>query len=387
MRKNLWIFAICVVCLIGVLLFCWNAIKHPAVVTKIVNHTEPREQTSLRTHGVAKPVSEPHKTIVKSDSSVSNKIDDSVSKEKAFPTTVNPKPNAVEVENAITFLKNLEKQTTDKETDTENTPKLSQDEMFELILEGVSYYDSLLEDGSVNFVIEISNTDFPGIPSMLGGIWEGSFEFSDHRVRGSVKSPSGTEQFAYDGETFQIFRYKQSVPRLTQQNELVYNTFHDPRSWGWNLSGKRSLTDFINTLDVQNIQTVEWDGSQVYHVTSVQNTMNIELWLNPEKSYRPERFAFSTPSGVGRRIQSVKDYNFQEVAPDLWFPETANSVVSIIDEKSGSATNISTKTVRFTNVLINESIPSSRFSIEPPPGTEVYDARTMEVYTVGGEEN
>ena len=387
MRKNLCIFAICAVFLLGVLLLFWNAIKHPAVETNIINQTKPMEQTSTHTSGVAKPVSGPDKTIVKSESSISNKIDNFVSKEKASPTKVNPTPNTVEVEKAITFLKNLEKRTSVKETGTENTPELSQDEMFELIHEGVSYYDSLLVSGSVNFVLEISNTDYPGMPSMLGGIWEGSFEFSDQRVRGSVKSSSGTEQFAYDGETFQIFRYKQSVPRLTQQNEPVYNTFHDPRSWGWNLSGKRSLTDFINTLDIQNIQTVEWNDSQVYHVTAVQNTMNVELWLNPEKSYRPERFAFSTQSGVGLRIQSVKDYSFQEVAPDLWFPETANDVVSIIDEKSGTATNMSTKTVRFTNVTINESIPSSRFSIEPPPGTKVFDDRSKEAYTVGVEEN
>ena len=111
---------------------------------------------------------------------------------------------------------------------------------------------------------------------------------------------------------------------------------------------RESFTNFIDRIDVQNIQTVEWNGSEVYHVRgTLQDSVDIELWVNPEKSYRPERFAFSTPSGVGLRIQSVKDYNFQEVAPDLWFPETANDVVSIIDEKSGTATNISTKTIQF----------------------------------------
>ena len=385
MRKNLWVFVICAVFLISIFLICWNAIKHPAVETNIVNQTKSKDQTSLGKSGVVKPLSGTTKPTVKTDRSISNKSENSESKEKEPPIRANPKPNNVEVEKAISFLKDLENRTDNKETDNENGSKLSQDEMFELIHEGVSYYDSLLESGSVNFVLQIFNTDYPGLPSAPSETREGSFEFSDNRVRGSVKSSSGTEQFAYDGETFQLFRYEQSVPQMTQQNELIYNTFHDPRSWGWNLSGKRSLTDFFNTLDVQNIQTVEWKGNEVYHVQAVKDTKIIELWLNPEKSYRPERFAFSTSSGNGMRIQSVKDYNFQEVAPDLWFPEAANDVIYIIDEKSGTATNISTKTIRFTNVQINKVIPSSRFSIEPPPGTEVFDARTMETYTVEDE--
>ena len=243
MRRNQWFFAICAVVLLGVLLLCWHTMKHSAVETTIVTLTEPKApMTSTMESDVS--VS----STMESDVSVSNTIESDVfvSKEKASPITENPKPNTVEVENAIEFLKNLEKRNASKEIETKvketkNTAELSQDEMYQLIYEGVSYYDSLLESGSVNFVLEISDTSYPGMPSLPGGTWEGSFEFSNQKVRGSVKSPSGTEQFAYDGETFQNLYYKQSVPRLTQRNEVVYTAAHDPRFWGWNLSGKGIL--------------------------------------------------------------------------------------------------------------------------------------------------
>ena len=52
---------------------------------------------------------------------------------------------------------------------------------------------------------------------------------------------------------------------LTRRNDKVYTKGHDPRYWGWNLSGEESLVDFIDMLNIQNIKQVEWNGSQVYH--------------------------------------------------------------------------------------------------------------------------
>ena len=103
----------------------------------------------------------------------------------------------------------------------------------------------------------------------------------------------------------------------------------------------------------------------------------IELWLNPKKSYRPERYVFANPM-----IAITSDYKFKEVAPDLWFPASAKAVTTVIDMNTGAKTDVKTTTVQFTNIQINQPIPESRFSIKPPPGARGYDMRTRESFEV-----
>ena len=315
-------------------------------------------------------------------------------------------PDAQEVKSAINFLEGIQ-----PETHTENTntvPKgtaskgtASQKEMFELLREGISYYDGFLESASVKFSLVVTSQDFPGMSRASSGTWDGIFEFSGNQVRGSVSENvtqyggelgetqrSGTQQFANNGETFETLRETLNGTKLTRGNNMVYNRSHDPRFWGWNLSGDASLTNLVESIDVKNIQTVEWNGSQVYHLTGSMPDamMDVDLWLNPEKSYRPERFVYSLQGDSMSYVQITKDFNFQEVAPDLWFPDSAQSVTAIINTETGDATNIETATMTLTDVRVNEHIPSSRFSIDPPSGTTVFDMRSRETYTVGEDD-
>ncbi len=108
----------------------------------------------------------------------------------------------------------------------------------------------------------------------------------------------------------------------------------------------------------------------------------MELWLNPEKSYRPEQFVFRNATG-----SFIREYDFQEVVPELWFPVSASSVVQAIDPATGAKTDVLTQSISITDVRLNEPIPSHRFVIEPQPGTNVYDRRTRESFRVAEENN
>ena len=272
---------------------------------------------------------------------------------------------------------------------------LSQDEHFQLVREGVSYYDSLLESGSVDFFLQTSSVAYPGRPRAPSGTWEGTFEFSGGRFRATItedvtqyelnmtRTIGGTRQYAYDGETFEYLRDTQRGPLMERDSDVQYNPSHDPRFWGWDLNGNRKpLVNLIDTLNVQNIEPVDWDGRQTYYITgTLQDTVNVELWLNPGKSYRPERSMFSVP-GEKTRTRVTKDFSFQEVAPDLWFPESAHAVTTIIDTETGAETDIHTESIRLTNMRINEHIPSHRFALDAPPGATVFDGRSRETFKV-----
>ena len=319
--------------------------------------------------------------------------------ETPLPSSV-AAPDAKEVAEAIDFLESIGEENNSKTgssaevQEAERTTELSQDEMFQLVREGVSYYDSLLESGSVDFFLQSSSVDYPGKIRPPSGTLQGSFEFSGSRVRAIVtedltqydlemtRTIQRTRQYAYDGETFETLRDTQRGPLMGRESEVQYTPSHDPRFWGWDLSANQEpLVHFIETLNIQNIEYVEWNGSQTYHVTGTyQETIDVDLWLNPEKSYRPERFMFTIPGEEMTRV--TKDFNFQEVVPDLWFPESAEKVTTVVNAATGAETDIYIQSVHFTNVQINEQIPSHRFALDPPPGTTVFDGRTRETFTV-----
>jgi hypothetical protein len=344
------------------------------------------------------------------DKTTVSKVSVPDSKQLTQTSSTNPPrvnlPNTKEVEEAINFLDGLQQETHAENTNT--IPKgiaskgnPSQDEMFELLHEGISYYDSFLESASVKFSLVMTSLDYHGIPRAPSGTWNGIFEFSGSQVRGSVTENitqyggefggiphSDTHEFANNGETYELLQDTLNGKRLTRRNKMMHNPFHDPRFWGWNLSGDEPLTALIDSIDIKNIQPVEWNGSQVYHIkgSTTNATTDVDLWLNPEKSYRPERFVYSLQSKGVVQVRVTKDFNFQEVAPDLWFPESAQSVTTVINTETGEETNIENATITFTDVRVNEHIPLSRFSIDSPSGTNVFDMRSRETYTVGGDD-
>ena len=270
----------------------------------------------------------------------------------------------------------------------------SEAELLQLIREGIAYYDSLLKSGRVDFVRETTSVASTVIPPELGGrfpsgTWKGTFEFSGHKIRGIVTQDviqyepdrnipiKGTKQYAYDGETFETLRKTSHRTLLERRSEVVHDSFDDPRFWGWNLSGgDESLVMFIDGLEIESIKEVRFNDSEVYHIKGDMFGGTIELWLNPKKSYRPERFRISN-----LMLSMTKDFKFKEVAPDLWFPESAKWIDTV------AKINIRTTTVQFTNIRINEPIPESRFSIEPPPGATVFDGRTRESFEVPAEKS
>ena len=62
----------------------------------------------------------------------------------------------------------------------------SEEELLQLIREGIAYYDSLLESGRVDFLRETTSVASDGLPEMErapSGTWKGTFEFSGRKMR------------------------------------------------------------------------------------------------------------------------------------------------------------------------------------------------------------
>ena len=288
------------------------------------------------------------------------------------------------------------------EEKTESLLSRGEAELLQLIREGIVHYDSLLESGRADFLRTVTSVEFPGLypgmRRMSSGTWEGTIEFSGRKVRGIVTEDTihydidrdfpikGTKQFAYDGETFETLRERSGGLLLERRSEIVYDELNDPRAWGWTFGdAKTPFVMVIDSLDVESIKEVRFNDSEVYHLKGNLLGVAIELWLNPKKSYRPERYVFSKPVVNDLKHIMTTDIKFKEAVPDLWFPEFVRDVETMIDQKTGAKTDVATTTIQFTNIRINEPIPDARFSIEPPPGTSVFDGRTRESFEIPEE--
>ena len=392
MRKTtkIWLFVLCVIVLSTTLFLYWtrknSSFGTPGTAAVTSNIPSTGGSVTMPNQTQPPTVDKPSETLpAKKDPPLDEAVDE---------------PKTEEVIEAINYLDAVDTQASPKDPDAEMETEdhqnaLSQDELFELVHEGVSYYESLLESGSVDFFLQASSTNYPGEPRLPNGNWQGSFEFSDNRFRGTVTqnatdydekfgdvSLSDTKQFAYDGETFENLKETRHGLTLVRRSDNASDPSFDPRNWGWQTDEKGSLTNFIKTLGNPYIQPVDLDGTEVYHLTGIlQDNVTVELWLNPEKSYRPERQTFFVSDGeVSQSI--VKNYTYQEVAPDLWFPKSAEEIGTFTDLNTNVETTLQTRTVQFSNLRINEYIPSSRFMLDAPSGTTVYDHRSRETVKI-----
>ena len=398
LKNKIGAAALCVFILLVVLFLFFHSFDSTHVT--LVEDDSPSTTPSFETaRAVQQPSTQPNAPSTPTISAVPQEEVRDVAEETSTDST--------EVKKAIDFLETLEEHSqlengAQPEDDTgDSSTDLTQDELFELVREGVSYYDSLLESGSVDFYIQTSTADFPfegpeGLQRLPHGTSEGTFEFSYQKFRGAVTENrtqydengktmvfQGFEQFAYDGETFETYKEGHNGPLLTRDDTTSYDTSIDPRIWGWSLTSERSLTDILNLYDIQQIEVVSGDTGDLYHLRGTYtDRMNVELWLDPQKSYRPERYSTSIPIDESKRIDTVTEFQYQEVAPDLWFPKTAGYTVTAADMENNVETNVIHQAVRFTNLRINERIPSSRFKFETSPGTIIYDSRTRETFTV-----
>ena len=99
----------------------------------------------------------------------------------------------------------------------------------------------------------------------------------------------GTEQYAYDGETFEDPPGNIS-PYLcwSRRSEVVHDSSDDPRFWGWNLrGGESSLVMFIDGLDIESIKEVRFNDSEVYHIRGKYVWWHYRIVAEPEEKLPP----------------------------------------------------------------------------------------------------
>ena len=290
-----------------------------------------------------------------------------------------------EIDDAIAFLENLEKQDYQE----------SSEELLELVKEGIAYHDDLLYSGSADFSIEFWGSLDQYLSESLvhtaeRGSWEGSFSFFGEKMRYAADGTMGGEKitydFAFDGSTVEELSETPEGPLLEIKNNLSdsrYNPHLDPRYWGWNVSGREALGQVVDSFDVESVRLGRLDDDDIYHVkggVSGEST-NVEMWINPSKGYRPERFDFYRHNGE-TEYRVTRTYSLREYVPDIWFPESATEVAREINPTTRASKTVLQRSVQISNVNINPSLSASSFRIPRWRGLTVDDRQNNTRYNV-----
>jgi hypothetical protein len=118
---------------------------------------------------------------------------------------------------------------------------------------------------------------------------------------------------------------------------------------------------------LHEVKRVTYGGKELVYVHVSHAISDLEFWFDPAANYMVRKHNVSAtgqPTVIRSEIE-VKD--FREVAPSVFFPEVVAS------RTFAGATPLSTQTMTFRDIRVNQPIAAGVFSLTIPAGTTVVD--------------
>ena len=122
-----------------------------------------------------------------------------------------------------------------------------------------------------------------------------------------------------DTEWQQQFPHKERPPWDKEIPSDVFEPEFNPRWWSWPPWGFK-LAKLIRVFKPINVQQVNVEGiphSLLTLHTDFDATRTIEIWLDPQKAYRPTRILEHR-----RSLTTSYTHRYAQFEPDIWFPKT-----------------------------------------------------------------
>ena len=245
------------------------------------------------------------------------------------------------------------------------------------IMTGTESYKTKLKTGVIEFSITLSQaTDKPlpvdavtymenGHQYEETGYWHITYKFDGERRFYDVKARHKTTFHGQSLEDWQEthyqFRILRSILHIWEKvgtrwiryppqkvNPRFLKPHFNPHWWSWPLWNLR-LIDLFRFFKPVDVQQVNVDNSTHYLLTGRRSgpvDSDIEIWLDPQKDYRPARVLMHNRSILGVAPAEVPGepskpipleteytltrytYQIEKFEPDIWFPKTVTREVS-----------------------------------------------------------
>lgn len=245
------------------------------------------------------------------------------------------------------------------------------------IMTSTEAYKAKLKSGVIEFSITLSQaTDKPLSADAVAymedghhyeetGYWHITYKFDGDRRLYDVKA---RHKMSFHGhslenwqETHHQYRLLRRILHIWEHTGTEWKKYppqkvsthllkphFNPHWWSWPLWNLR-LTDLFRFFKPVDVQQVNVENSAHYLLTGRRSgpaDSDIEIWLDPQKDYRPTRVLLHNRSilGVapddtsGERLKPIPleteytltrhTYQIEKFAPDIWFPKTVIREVS-----------------------------------------------------------
>ena len=245
------------------------------------------------------------------------------------------------------------------------------------IMTGTETYKARLKSGVIEFSITLSQATDELLPTDAvtytenghqyeeTGYWHITYKFDGERRFYDVKA---RHKMTFHGqslegwqETHHQFRILRSILHIWEKvgtewikyrpqkvSARYFKPHFDPHWWSWPLWNLR-LTDLFRFFKPTDVQQVNVENSAHYLLTGRRSgpvDSDIEIWLDPQKDYRPTLVLMHNRSILGVAPEEVPSesskpipleteytltrytYQIEKFEPDIWFPKTVTRQVS-----------------------------------------------------------
>ncbi|MGC8844056.1 MAG: cysteine peptidase family C39 domain-containing protein, partial [bacterium] len=226
----------------------------------------------------------------------------------------------------------------------------------------------------------------------------------------------------FDGEKYIISYYFQDLPAQARKQmaktyqrgditQVHINSFNMPTSdeglgrmdfplayFGLGLDlglaqGSKLLNEIMPDYKVKLVGTEKIDEHLCYvlemrkeEIIEGGNTTYLDwkrLWVDPAIGYRIRHREDYYRENLPRFWLSCDD--FKEYQGGIWLPHKVKLQYLRFDKEANKSEPFLTEILAVKEIVVNESIPDSFFSIQAPIGTPIWDMRTNRVYKAGEE--
>ncbi|RKU22303.1 hypothetical protein C6500_04615 [Candidatus Poribacteria bacterium] len=284
------------------------------------------------------------------------------------------------------------------------------------IMTGTETYEARLKSGVIEFsitLIQIMDEPFPtdavayienGQVYEETGYWHIIYQFDGDRRFYDVKA---RHKMTFHGqslegwqETHHQFRILRSILHVWEKvgtgwkkhppqkvSPRFLKPHFNPHWWSWPLWDLR-LRDLFRFFKPVDVQQVNVENSAHYLLTGRRSgpvDSDIEIWLNPQKDYRPARVLMHNRSILGvapaevpgepskpiplETEYTLTDYTYQieKFEPDIWFPKTVTREVSFstTDENQQSLPILRKTVMQVHHAIFNIPILEKDLGITP----------------------
>ena len=245
------------------------------------------------------------------------------------------------------------------------------------IMTGTETYKAKLKSGAIEFSITLSQATDNPLPTDAvtymengrryeeTGYWHITYQFDGERrlydVKARHKSTFHGQSLENWQETHRQYRLLRRILHIWEKvgtewekhppqkvSPRFLKLHFNPHWWNWPLWNLR-LIDLFRFFKPVDVQQVNVENSAHYLLTGRRSgpaDSDIEIWLDPQKDYRPTRVLLHNRSilGVapddtsGERLKSIPlkteytltryTYQIERYEPDIWFPKTVTREVS-----------------------------------------------------------